>query len=1115
MPSPPDPSILGNIFKVDIVEQRNIILNRASNGEIVNEACSWIQDKEEYRKWLDSGSRTVLWIRGGPGKGKTFMSIYITNHLEKRVKNSGSGLTTWYFFDSESNSNNTAEAALQSMVWSVCTNHSDLGKVLAKHYQHRGDDGNSLTFEFWWNVFVEVFKTFAEQRNETTYCVLDGLDKCEAESRRKLLDKVGALSKARDSDERSLPRFKLLIASQARHEMNTPLSEVPCLDLDGQSLPSVLAGIENFIKKKTEGMKRIGNWSESFLEKAQDTFKCKTKNDYLWTAFISRQIEAAGCSEDSATTALEAASVSGPEGLRSLYDEMLLRIDNMSKKKQFAKKILRTVLCARRPLTLGELGSILLKKKSAKSISTLAREMEEKIRSHGCDEMLVIEALEQDVDTKKCPPLPSDGTARERHHSDPQEESCLATKTVTFFHPTTLRLFLEEKFKESLPGEHAVLCKVAFASVFHWAKHPHDCEKGGAGVSKNEPLECTLLDYSIRYWPEHFRLAREIDVETILTIVDKTNSTSFWVEDSRERDRWLQEYWRRIMPYWHCPMHFQAIHFAAFFGMDWLVDHYLGGTNKFNIHKTANMPTDYGMMPLHWASRNGHESIVRKLLNVHNNVRKIDLDGEGYKMTPLLWAVQNDHKDIAELLLEHGANSEARVFGKTPLHWAVSDGNMPLTRLLLENKASTDARVDIPKTSAAFAIRGTMTSAAVVWSGASFKRAQNESRADMETRSGYLEGKLRAETAQRWTVLNATVLFVLTCSSIIYWTCGKWPAVRPFLLVLGWELWEVGFAASATGLLWFWVVILYKLKLKALAATFAIMISATWAGFLSGLAIMLIAATVCCIPDEMAAMTLKVVPEVMGQWKSHFATVCCILITARVWQIGLRTWLHITTVALLVASIFGLIWASVPGVLIFIALASNGEIGIKEWGILSIPFIGFAVLAFVGLIAHLVAYGDGASFVERLKVYFPALLLATSASSLLVWLKPIPHIGSSQIGRITVALLGGIWSSIGVGMSISIVELVLRVPQLVEWWQSTFWNSIHGHTPLLIAVQNGFEDIAQELLDHGADIDAKDARGDSAEQLARTYGKIHLAEMIEKRKKTKQNSISANGFVVN
>lgn len=78
-----------------------------------------------------------------------------------------------------------------------------------------------------------------------------------------------------------------------------------------------------------------------------------------------------------------------------------------------------------------------------------------------------------------------------------------------------------------------------------------------------------------------------------------------------------------------------------------------------------------GWTPLHYAALNGHKESVEFLLASHADVNARVNDEE----TPLF--VSLDRPEVAKVLLQHGANVEARSKkdGMTPLNRASSEGN--------------------------------------------------------------------------------------------------------------------------------------------------------------------------------------------------------------------------------------------------------------------------------------------------------------------------------------------------------------------------------------------------------------------------------------------------------
>lgn len=97
-----------------------------------------------------------------------------------------------------------------------------------------------------------------------------------------------------------------------------------------------------------------------------------------------------------------------------------------------------------------------------------------------------------------------------------------------------------------------------------------------------------------------------------------------------------------------------------------------------------------GFTALSLATFFGHAETVNALLAAGAEVNAASR--ESMKLTPLASAMAAGHNDIARVLIDHGANVNAKGESDvTPLHTAAARGNIDAATLLLENGADINA----------------------------------------------------------------------------------------------------------------------------------------------------------------------------------------------------------------------------------------------------------------------------------------------------------------------------------------------------------------------------------------------------------------------------------------
>jgi hypothetical protein len=296
-----------------------------------------MEKNEQYQLWLRNNP-SLLWIYGGPGKGKTMLSIYLTQQLE--LDRNGNAI---YFFCSSAHpTRNTATAVIRTLLWMLIGNQATLAR-LVEPYRDPPERMEALlsTQGSLWELFCKCIRS---KELGNTYCLIDGLDECDDTSARWLAAQLAALAQ-----EYQDVRMRLLVSSRAMIEFR----HVAQIHLDPDNDHNIGADVERFASAGVSELSRRLHLTDEFSSRIKLDLVRKSDGTFLWVGYAMKELM-------SKRTRVEVqdAVEDLPVVLPALYSRMLRGV--AFGKRETITTMLKWVTVACRPLTPRELAAAII-----------------------------------------------------------------------------------------------------------------------------------------------------------------------------------------------------------------------------------------------------------------------------------------------------------------------------------------------------------------------------------------------------------------------------------------------------------------------------------------------------------------------------------------------------------------------------------------------------------------------------------------------------------------------------------------------------------------------------------------------------------------------------------
>jgi ankyrin repeat protein len=577
----------------------------------------------------------MLLLVGAPGIGKTMISSYLVDELDKRAEFTSDMIFAYYFCDNKDDKRNTAIAIIRGLLLQLLRQRPLLFKHIQEDYDQMRDQAFD-NFDALWRILL---KMLADPNAGQIYLLIDALDECDKSSCGFRQAFLTSLAELFSTQQRSgLMNVKMLITCRPESDILEELNHLRgliCIDsgkINADLLKYIQTRVNELSVKKKYPLKLKKDIQDALSEKAGGTF--------LWVSLILKDI-----SGTTITSKVRTKLQSLPSSLREVYSRILNKIqeDDVGN----ARFILQWVITARRPLTIDELA------------------MARALGPEGWDKNIMPTAdtlNELNDGFKFCEPLV--------YLDD-------ATQTINLVHQSVKDYLLEE----SLPGNsHLSIYRIIpdkanscildicwkYLSMKEFRRDTMIIKQAARGdigrLSQDYLQNRCFLQYAIEEWQEHALAASPAVIMDFAWESDLLNRFSIL------RDRWLQR--------------------AAGKGDDAVVKRLLAANANVNAAAAGHD----GRTALQAAAGEGHLEVVERLLTANADVNAAAAGG--YGRTALQAAAEKGRLEVVERLLMANADVNAAAagyYGRTALQAAASGGHLEVVERLLTAKAEIDA----------------------------------------------------------------------------------------------------------------------------------------------------------------------------------------------------------------------------------------------------------------------------------------------------------------------------------------------------------------------------------------------------------------------------------------
>ncbi|KAM3070114.1 hypothetical protein ACMFMF_008467 [Clarireedia jacksonii] len=435
------------------------VMNRLkAKDKLLPEAIDWILRDSKYERWRNQDKVSLLWIKGGAGKGKTMMTIGLIDQISNLQE--PSTVVTYFFCQYTNYELNTIEAIIKGLILRLITEKNELKEPLRYRWDMALERFNEdlTSWQTLWDIFLEMLNLCKSRR---VYVIVDALDECQDNGMAdflKLVVRTGFNSK-----------IKWLLTSRPLDSAEQELlhgSDQVMVSLDLNS-KYIAEAVKVYVATRAAELDRRQKYGLALRQKVEAELIKRAEDTFLWVHLVCKRLESV-CRAEVFTTIQDL-----PPGLPGFYRRIFDQLsEGDSAVAKGCMRLLKAMLTVYRPLAVEEVGSVTGLSNDEVDTEALIDRCASFIRNRGAGIEFVHQSARDYLAKDGQPTLDSYG----RYGHSEISLSCLS--------------YLSRRLE---------------ANIFHLRRPDSTSESIKELKDKNENALLVSADYAATFWVEHVK----------------------------------------------------------------------------------------------------------------------------------------------------------------------------------------------------------------------------------------------------------------------------------------------------------------------------------------------------------------------------------------------------------------------------------------------------------------------------------------------------------------------------------------------------------------------------------------------------------------------------------